>query len=380
MALGAVSKVVIASAAIGVAALALSLSGQVPGVALGGVAGAAGPAATPHQPLFVGFYVGWDDKARASLAAHIGQMDVFAPLWVTLRGPKAEVVPEDDPDAMALLKSRRHPPRVFPIVSNAHDDIWDARSAGAAILDPAIRAQVVSGLTDLARQRGLSGYIFDFENLKPEAAAAFPGFLAEMKAALGAKGLQVWAVASVDPHQPLAAMARSADAVVLMGYDQCWANSYPGPVAGADWLKAELAQRLSGIDPAKVVVALASYGYDWPHGGTAKVVVADGLDAAARAKGATLRRDPVSGDATFTYTADGKARHEVWAVDAAAFAAQRRIAAAFHPKGIALWRLGLEDPDLWRQPPPPPNLKRPAPLAPGADPPQACEPLPPKRG
>ena len=356
------------------AALALALAG-VAGAQIGqGLTRHAAPVASaPPRPLFVAFYVGWDDNARTSLARHIGAIDVFSPMWVTVRGSKAQLVPEDDPQTRALLAARAHPPQVIPIVSNAHDDIWDGQAAAAVILDPVVRASTLAGLADLAKARGFSGYVFDFENLPAPAAAGFPAFLANARAALGPKGLKVWAVVSVDPQWPMPALTASADAIVLMGYDECCATSNPGPVGGADWLQAVLSSRLAGVDPSKVIVALASYGYDWPKGGRAEVISdADAL-ALARHIGAVVKRDPVSANADFTYLNARGTRHEVWMVDGPAFALERRMATAIRPQGVALWRLGLEDPALWTAGA---ALKPPPQLAPGAPTPNPCDPLP----
>ncbi|HEX4097053.1 MAG TPA: polysaccharide deacetylase, partial [Caulobacteraceae bacterium] len=38
------------------------------------------------KPLTVGFYVPWDERSRVSLAAHLNQLDVFAPQWITPKG------------------------------------------------------------------------------------------------------------------------------------------------------------------------------------------------------------------------------------------------------------------------------------------------------
>jgi spore germination protein YaaH len=44
--------------------------------------------------------------------------------------------------------------------------------------------------------------------------------------------------------------------------------------------------------------------------------------------------------------ADGR-QHQVWWLDAANFRAQRAAAETRHVRGVALWRLGLEDPAIW---------------------------------
>jgi spore germination protein YaaH len=339
------------------------------------LAAPAAPGAAPRPPLFVAFHDGWDPAGRRELAARLGSMDVFAPRWITVRGPSAEVVVEPDPGAPAQIAGLRRPPRLFPIVSNAHDDVWDGPAVQRLVQDPAARAAFAARLAGLAAANGYGGYVLDFENLPPQAAQGYPALIAELKAAMAPYGREVWVTAGVGPDQPLASYAAAADAVVLMAYDECWANSTPGPIAGQDWLGPLLAQRLAGLDPQRVIVALASYGYDWPKGGGARAVGVEEARALAARSGAAVRRDPASGNARFDYMAGGRAR-QVWFVDAPAFAAQERIGAAFRVRGVALWRLGLEDPAIWRLPRPgAANRTLPA-VKPGAALPHPCDPLP----
>ena len=323
------------------------------------------------EPAFVAFHLPWDPHSQTSLARHIGQIDIAAPLWVTLRGPNAEVVVEPDPKGAALLAGRKGRPAVYPIVSNAHDDVWDSASAQAAILDPATREAVLGRLARLAKTRGFKGYIFDFESLTPAALADYPVFLAAAKTAFAPADVQVWSTAAPGSDWPLPALAEAGDAVVLMAYDACWATSTPGPVAGQDWLEAVLAQRLTGVAPQKVVIALGSYGYDWPEDGAASPIGADAAIRLAARVGAKIIRDPASRDPHFSYTGSDGRRHQVWYVDGRAFALARDAAASLQPRAIALWRLGLEDPALWTASPARSGLR----AAPTGALPHPCDPL-----
>ncbi len=323
------------------------------------------------EPGLVAFHLPWDPHSGASLSRHLSQIDIVAPLWITLRGPKAEVVVEPDPKGVALLSGRKGRPAVYPVVSNAHDDVWDAASAQAVILDPATRDAVIAKLGGMARTRRFSGYIFDFENLSPAAVAGYPAFLAAARLALSPAAVQVWSTASPGSDSPLPALAAAGDTVVLMAYDACWATSQPGPIAGEDWLEAVLAQRLAGVDPQKVVIALGSYGYDWPQGEAASPIGSDAAIALAVRTGAKVTRDLASRDPHFGYADAAGRHHDVWYLDARSFALSRNAAAAFHPKGIALWRLGLEDPALWSTPAARP-VARAAPVGPL---PHPCDPL-----
>lgn len=333
------------------------------------------PAKPAPRPLFVGFYDGWDQSARSGLSERLPKLDVFAPLWLTVRGPKAEVVVEPDDGVDDLIAKSRPRPMVFPLVSNAHDNEWDKEAAQAVILDPDLQRAFAARLLDLARTRGFSGYILDFENLPPQAAAAYPAMLAALRKALSGAHVEVWVTVSLGGDQPLAPFADSADALVVMAYDECWASSTPGPIAGRDWLVQSLAQRLQGVDGRRVVVALASYGYDWPAGAVGKPIGVADAKALAAGHGAAIVREPPADNPSFTYTAAGGVRHAVWFLDARAFEGQRQAAAVFRPRGYALWRLGLEDPAIWSLPrgPAPAHAARPAPSA--APLPHPCDPL-----
>jgi spore germination protein YaaH len=318
-----------------------------------GISAAAARLPTGKAPLFVGFYDAWDQSDLPALPRQLKGLDVFAPRWLTIRGAQGQVVVE--PEGGAGPIAARAGPRlsIMPLVSNAHDDVWDQAAADAVILDPAARKAFLARLVQLARTRGFAGFIFDFENMSPRADAGYPALLAQARAALSPAGLQAWATVAPGPDEPFKALAASSDAAVLMAYDECWATSNAGPIAGADWLRRLLAERLAGVDPRHVVVALAAYGYDWPDGRPGQPIgAADAMRLAARMK-APLLRDPASQNEHFAYTASDGRGHQVWFIDARAFAADRAVAAAWRPRGYALWRLGLEDPAIWSLPPAP---------------------------
>jgi spore germination protein YaaH len=334
-------------AALITAAIPLALAGC-------GQSARAGPGLkTAPSPLFVGFYDAWDQGDLPALPRQLKGLSVFSPRWLTIRGPQGQVVVEPDAQAEKLAKNAAPRLKLAPLVSNAHDDIWDQAAADAVILDPKAQKAFLADLVRIAQAKGYDGYVLDFENLSPRAAAGYPALLAAARAALGPSGREAWATVAPGPDEPLKALAASGDAAVLMAYDECWATSNAGPVAGADWLRRLLADRLRGVDPRKVVIALAAYGYDWPDGQAGKPIgAAAAMDLARRMKVQVLR-DRASGNAHFAYAAADGHPHQVWFVDASAFAADRAAASAFNPRGYAVWRLGMEDPALWSLPPAP---------------------------
>lgn len=313
---------------------------------LGAAAAAALGVTAASAEGFTAFYVPWEKPALSSLKAHVAQVDVFAPFWGSLVAPTGKIVWEDDPEAHLVLRQAARPPKVMPMLSNAHDDIWDVKAAEAVILKPAAGATFAQNLIDHAKADNLAGVVMDFENLTPKATAGYPAFLKGLRQRLNAAGLQVWVTTTLTSEDGLPPdLADDVDAVVLMAYDQCWATSFPGPIAADAWLKANLAAKIGARDPKRYVVALASYAYDWPQGGKAAAIsVAKALQL-AKANGAKIAHTPGS-NPHFSYQAGGL-RHDVWWVSGPDVARQRAMVASQGFRGTALWRMGLEDPAVW---------------------------------
>ncbi|WP_374573858.1 glycosyltransferase [Phenylobacterium sp.] len=315
-------------------------------------AGVASP--TPAKPLRVGFYVSWDEESLDALAAHVNDLDVVAPQWISLNGPNGDVSITPDPRAEAIIASAQHRPALMPVIYNAQNAVWNGAEAGAVIRNPKARTKLVARLVDLARARGYSGYIFDLENLSPKAAAAYPVLLSEMDKALNAIGRDVWVTAPIgDSDWPLARLQRAADVIVLMAYDEHYLTGDPGPPASQAWFGAQVAGAMSRLDPGRVVLALGAYGYDWTlkdGGGRAdsQAVTFNEATQIAHDSGSAVAMDEAALNPEFGYVDENGRRHDVWFLDAATFYNQIRVGDLFHPLGYALWRLGSEDPGIWK--------------------------------
>jgi spore germination protein YaaH len=117
--------------------------------------------------------------------------------------------------------------------------------ASAFLLNPRARAAMIATLVAQAQKRGYAGYVFDLEDLTPVAARAYPGFVAQAKAALKPIGRDVWVTTPfADEDFPYKQLQDAADAVMLMAYDQHYGGGEPGPVAAQDWFESNLAKRM----------------------------------------------------------------------------------------------------------------------------------------
>ena len=90
-----------------------------------------------------------------------------------------------------------------------------------------------------------------------------------MTAAFKPLGLTVTlAVPFDDDNWDYKSFAAIADYLILMAYDQHWAQGTPGSIAAQDWYENTLDRRMRDLDPVHTIVAIGAYGYDWVPGQT----------------------------------------------------------------------------------------------------------------
>jgi cellulose synthase/poly-beta-1,6-N-acetylglucosamine synthase-like glycosyltransferase/spore germination protein YaaH/peptidoglycan/xylan/chitin deacetylase (PgdA/CDA1 family) len=310
----------------------------------------------PARPLAVGFYVSWDESSRESLADHINELDVVSPQWVSLSGNDGQLAITSDPQARAIIASAKRPPSILPGVFNfvTATRKWDGAQANAVLLNPTARATLIGNLTAQAAKRGYAGYVVDLEELSPAGARAYPKFIADLRASLKPTGREVWVTTPfADDSYPIKALQDAADAVVLMAYDQHWGGGEPGPPAGQDWFETTLAARMATLDPAKTILALGAYGYDWTLPGPKNKAAAETIlfnEATQKAHDAEAQAEMEENslNPTFGYQDDQGRKHTVWFLDATTLFNQIKVADGFRPRGYALWRMGGEDQLDWK--------------------------------
>ena len=310
---------------------------------------ASGLAGDKAPPLALGFYTPWDDASIASLQHHIGQLDWLVPSWLSLYGPDHKIVEDPDRRGRAIIAASTRHPLVMPMIQNANDGVWDGKGLASLLADPAARAALIARLSAYLAAHDAAGIVFDFEEVPASAQADYKTFLAETRAAFAPHNWLVSIAAPFDdPDWDYKAYARVTDRVILMAYDQHWETSDAGPIAAEPWFASRLQARLRQLDPARTIVAIGNYSYDWAKGATsANELTVEEAWAQAHDNGATIGLDPASRNPTYTYTDDGVA-HQVWMLDAATSFNELKIAGANRVAGTALWRMGAEDPSLWR--------------------------------
>lgn len=299
-----------------------------------------------NVPLAIAFHVPWDAQSAESLRRHINDLDWVIPGWVSITGPKHTITTFSDTAGRAVINGAVRRPLVLPMIQNALDGNWDAAGIAALLHDPKQRKAFLDRLEPWLVANHAAGAFFDFEQLQPSAQSDYLAFLNEVNTRFDRHG---WLIAMAAPvgnrSWNLPAYAKIVDRVFLMAYDEHENSGDPGPVASQHWFARAVADSARGISASKLVVTIGNYGYDWYPGGSDSKTVEEAWQI-ARDSEATPVFDPVSGNSGFSYEEDDKT-HVVWFLDAASAYNQIAFLRRAGLGGIALWRLGSEDPGVW---------------------------------
>jgi spore germination protein len=308
-----------------------------------------------------GNLVFWDQTRGFDVI--VANADVFSeisPFWYRVEAD-GTVVPfttswgasYEDPVILSFLRSRGI--LVIPTVANILDGVWDGAMVSGILADPAVTAVNIDNLVRLAVANGYDGIDLDYENLPASDRTAFTNFTTRLAAALHANGklltVNVYAKTAEpgDWNGPQAqdwwALGQAADQLRIMIYEYHWSTSAAGPIAPVNWVSDVLAFARSTIPSSKIMHGLPLYGYDWVGRSGVDHVWTETMALAAQ-YGATIDWDAVSATPWFEYTAK-RTRHTVWFENALSADAKLQVNTAHDVAGVAVWRLGGEDPEVW---------------------------------
>ena len=302
------------------------------------------PANTGNLPLRIGFYVPWDEESATSLRNHWGDLDWVVAADGLINAARNTIAVDPDVRLHSQLSSSLHHPAMMLMVQNVEHDQFSGAGMASVLASPSRADALVTAIIAQARQGGWNGAVFDIENLPAASVPAYLAMLARNHRRFTEAGLKLGLTAPAnDPGWDLAHFAAAADTIFVMDYDEHWQGGEAGPIASNAWFADRLANARAKVPANKLVIAVGSYAYDW-HDGKADSMTLDEAWLAAHDSQAVPQFDPQSGNSGFAYEEDG-VKHTVWMLDAAA--SWNQLSQLRGVAGVALWRLGSEDPGFW---------------------------------
>lgn len=285
------------------------------------------------------------------LREHISQITTLIPFWYGVK-PDSTLADMSSQDVKSIASQNNLP--IFPIVHN-YSDPKKSQLIHDLISNASLRNILVNNIANMALLNNYPGINIDFEFVPPEDRSNLNAFMEELYNALKSIGkivtISLPAETEDNPRHPFSGafqytvLSQFTDQAYVLAYDEHF--SKPGPIASIGFVRSVLDYAAKSIEPKKIWLGMAVYGYDWAEGSNYPRTLSY-FQAIETAKnlGVKIEYDETAQESTYTYTVDS-IKHTVWFEDARSFQAKLPLVTQYGISGIAVWRLGQEDPNVW---------------------------------
>ncbi|MDQ2997250.1 MAG: glycosyl hydrolase family 18 protein [Chloroflexota bacterium] len=295
---------------------------------------------------------------RSSFEANADILDEVSPFWYSTNARGNLLRDRDARDETLIELAHSKNVLVLPTI---HNVVHGGDPVPALLLNADRRSQHVRNIVEEVLNNNYDGIDIDYEALDSSLREEYSALIIELSKALHAQGkLLTIAVHAKDcdycglgGYQDWLVLGQAVDRLRIMTYDYSWRGGGAGPVAPLYWVNAVAEYAKSVVDPAKVVIGVQFYGYDWPaNGGDAKAYTWENFKSIidtykpevnlveTDSSGRQVQENKISYN-----TRDG--RRTAYFATSRGLQAKLELVQRVDLAGIAIWQLGGEDPQNW---------------------------------
>jgi len=301
-----------------------------------------------------GFYMAWEQQAYDVLKAHIARLDMVVSEGFFMKPNSDTIMAKIDTGLLHINKNYKKPVIItisnYVNYDNKHGD-FDIKDVERIIKSKKLRATFINSiLNQLIRNQknNFKGINLAFDNIKDRKSPNYILFQKELYAALHPKGFLVTQNVVPDDEQfDIVDLQHYNDFLFVMAIDQHGESTNPGDLSNQHWVEQILDEVCSKIPSSKVILTIAAGGYDWPKNNIGSYIGYQKAISTAQTNDKKIIFDPVSANLHFDYADQDGYPHTIYFTDAATNFNIIRMADDWATGGVALWRLGAEDPRLW---------------------------------
>lgn len=334
------------------------------------------PTKKPVKPLkIMGWIPYWDQPgAYQSFTEHAKSFESIGLFWYYLK-PDGTIGRYRNAvfDQSIIETAHANNVKVMLVLTNMPDHTetntdWDWQRVDRVISTAKARASHVSEIVSLVTDKGFDGLDLDYEALRGQQRDDLSTFIHSLALALHEKqkilGIAIHPKTSENNPdedngsraQDWASIARDADRMYFMTYTERYKGSSPGSSGSLPWIKQVLnyAVKTVKVPPEKIFLGIGLFGMEWIESGQGQYRgIADDLTYAQvqsviSSFDAKPAWDEYVGSNRLEYLKNST-KHIIWFDDARSLVIRSGIAKNNAFAGIALWRLGGEDENIWQQ-------------------------------
>ena len=266
-------------------------------------------------------------------------------------------------DEALISAARQHGTApVMHLSTQTESGQFSTERAEAVLSDEIMQAELIRQVIETIQAKGFAGLDVDFEYLPGSLSGAYAAFLTRLRQILRPSGRFLWVALApktsagqrgllYEGHD-YAALGRAVDAALLMTYE--WGYTYGPPMAVAPLpnVRAVLDYAVTELLPAKILLGVPNYGYDWPlpfvQGQTwAQSISNQRAIELAIQYNIAIQYDGTAQAPYFHYTDGSGTVHEVWFEDARSLETKFRLIAKYGFLGAGIWNIMRPFSQLW---------------------------------
>ncbi len=284
--------------------------------------------------------------AMLSLKRHGDDIDAVIADWLRLRDTHGEVTTLEGPGRAAVvawIRANASHIQIYPEITSA---LSAARTA-AFLSDRAMQERLALRISAYATDNDFAGVVLNLRDMRDSHAGRLAAFVDELATKLRAAGKKMILLVAPDTKpSALQTLAARSDYVIAAAYEND-DDQTAGAAAGQGWFEERLRLLVAAVPRSKLVMSIGSFCHDTDLAGRSENFSVQHCWDQLRRTNARFSFDGGSLNGAFTYHDNKGLPHQAWLLDAATAFNQIKTALAAAPAGIALWRLGLEDPGVW---------------------------------
>ncbi|MEH7505697.1 LysM peptidoglycan-binding domain-containing protein [Neobacillus drentensis] len=257
----------------------------------------------------------------------------------------------------AALVARSNQLNIVPLlmIRNLAGTDFSAELAGRVLENPTYRGNLVASIVNLSTERGFGGVSIDFEFIPPARRNDFILFLTALKNGLGQLLLHVNVhakTADIPTNRIIGAydyagISNVADLVAVMTMDYGYPGGPPDPISPIPWLEQVIQYSLTQINPRKLQIAIALYGYDKVVGtNKTRALSITAAQNQAIALGGPIEFDNTAKSPWYRYW-HGTEEHVVWFEDIRSLIEKYKLIDIYQIVGTTFWQISLPAPQNW---------------------------------
>lgn len=298
------------------------------------------------------FYRAWEAQALTSLQENFTKLDMVVSEGFSIVPNADTVVTKVDTGLLHMMKKYPQKPVLVSLSNYVNYDNkhggYDSKDVERIIKSKPLRTAFINNIVVKLQKYHMKGLHLDFDDINFRNTPPYEAFQRELYATLHGHGLLVTqSVIPEDEQFDIVKLQHVNDYIFVMAIDQHTESSNAGEVSNQRWVEEILDDVCSKIPSEKVILTVAGGGYDWPESSIGTSVGYTHAISTAQEKKSPIIYDPASANLHYTYVDQDSLDHTVFFADAATNFNIIRMADDWATGGVALWRLGTEDPRLW---------------------------------